>query len=66
MTAVDECYSSSSYVFGLVDNFVLYSLICASKSISFIDVANIPKILQIMYVLRLLRVFVLHLCYRFL
>ena len=26
-----------------MDNFVLYSLICASKSIIFIDVENIPK-----------------------
>ena len=33
----------SSYVFGFVDNFVLYSLICASKSILFIDDENIPK-----------------------
>ena len=34
---------SSSYVVGLVDIFVLYSLICASKSILFIDDENIPK-----------------------
>ena len=33
----------SSYVFGVVDNFVLYSFICASKKILFIDVENIPK-----------------------
>ena len=33
----------SSYVFGVVDNFVLYSFICASKSIFFMDVENIPK-----------------------
>ena len=33
----------SSYVFGVVDNFVLYSFICASKIILFIDVENIPK-----------------------
>ena len=30
-------------MFGLVDSFVLYSLICASKSILFIDDENIPK-----------------------
>ena len=34
---------SSSYVFGLVDIFVLYSLICASKSILLIDDEKIPK-----------------------
>ena len=33
----------SSYVFGVVDIFVLYSFICASKSILFIDVEKIPK-----------------------
>ena len=33
----------SSYVFGVVDNFVLYSFICASKSFLFLDVENIPK-----------------------
>ena len=33
----------SSYVFGFVDSFVLYSLICASKRILFIDDKNIPK-----------------------
>ena len=33
----------SSYVFGVVDNFVLYSFICASKIILFIGVENIPK-----------------------
>ena len=30
-------------MFSLVDSFVLYSLICASKSILFIDDENIPK-----------------------
>ena len=34
---------SSSYVFGLVASFVLYSLFCASESILFIDDENIPK-----------------------
>ena len=33
----------SSYVFGVVDNFVLYSFICASKIILTIDVENFPK-----------------------
>ena len=33
----------SSYEFGFVDSFVLYSLICASKRILFIDDENIPK-----------------------
>ena len=32
----------SSYVFGLVDNFVLY-FFCTFKSILLIDVENIPK-----------------------
>ena len=32
----------SSYVFDVVDIFVLYSFICASKSILFIDVEKIP------------------------
>ena len=36
-------YCDSSYVSGLVDTFVLYSVICASKSILFIDVEKIPK-----------------------
>ena len=30
-------------MFGLVDSFVLYSLICESRRISFIDEENIPK-----------------------
>ena len=30
-------------MFSFVDYFVLYSLICASKSILFIDDENIPK-----------------------
>ena len=33
----------SSYVFDVVNIFVLYSFICASKSILFMDVENIPK-----------------------
>ena len=44
----------SSYVFGVVDNFLLYCFIFASKSILFIDVGNIPKNLQKVCVLRLL------------
>ena len=43
-----------SYVCGVVDNFVLYSFICASKSTFFIDRESIPKILQKVFVLRLL------------
>ena len=34
---------SSLYVFGLVDTFVLYYFICASKSILLIDDEKIPK-----------------------
>ena len=34
---------SSLYVFGLVDIFVLYSFICASKSILIFDDEKIPK-----------------------
>ena len=37
----------SSYAFGVVDNFVFYSFICASKSILFIDV---EKLFQKIYV----------------
>ena len=33
------CYST--HIFGFVDSFELYSLICASKSILFIDDENI-------------------------
>ena len=33
----------SSFVFGVVDSFVLYSLILASKSILVFDVEKIPK-----------------------
>ena len=33
----------SSYVLGFVDSFVLYSLICASRRISFFDDESIPK-----------------------
>ena len=36
-------FCDSSYVFGFVDSFVLYSFICASKSILFIDVGKLPK-----------------------
>ena len=36
-------FCDSSYVFGAVDNFVLYCFICASKSILLIDVEKIPK-----------------------
>ena len=60
---------SSSYVFYLVDIFVLYAFICASKSILLIDDEKIPKILQIVYVLHLLvglLVCVKRMCYRFL
>ena len=32
-----------SFVFGVVDNFVLYSSICASKSVLFNDVKKTPK-----------------------
>ena len=42
----------SSYVLGYVDSFALYSSICASKRIFFIDDENISKILRIIYVLR--------------
>ena len=34
---------SSCYVFGLVDIFVVYSFICASRSILLIDDEKIPK-----------------------
>ena len=56
----------SSYVFGVVDVFVLYSFICSSENILFIDE---EKILQKVYVLRLLvglLVYVLCMCYGFL
>ena len=36
------CFNPS-YVFGVVDNFVFYSFICASKTILFIDEQNIPN-----------------------
>ena len=32
-----------SYVFGVVDIFVLYSFICAPESFLFMDVENTPK-----------------------
>ena len=51
---VSTLLCSSLYVFGLVDIFVLYSFICASTSILLIDDEKIQKILQIVYVLRLL------------
>ena len=37
------CCYDLSYVFGVVDIFVLYSFICASNSNLFKDVENIPK-----------------------
>ena len=40
---VSALLCSSSYVFGLVDIFVSYSFICASRSILFIDDENISK-----------------------
>ena len=40
---VSTLLCSSSYVFGLVASFVLYSLICASKSILLMDEEKIPK-----------------------
>ena len=52
--AVSILLCSSSYVFGLVANFVLFSFICASKSILFIDDENIPKNPAKIYVLSLL------------
>ena len=52
---VSTLLCSTSYVFSLVDIFVLYSFICASRSILLIDDERIPKkILQIIYVLLLL------------
>ena len=50
-------FCDSSYVFAFVDIFVLYSFICASESILFIDVQKISKnaaMLQKVYVLHLL------------
>ena len=52
VTSILSC--SSSYVFCLVAIFRLYSFICASKRILFIDDEKIPKILQIVCVLHLL------------
>ena len=40
---VSTLLCSSSYVFGLVANFVLYFFNCASKCIIFIDDSGIPK-----------------------
>ena len=51
---VSTLLCSSLYVFGLVDIFVLYSFICASKNILFIDDKKFQKILQIVYVLHVL------------
>ena len=45
-------FCDSSYVFGVVDNFVLYSFICASKSVLILDVERIPKNPAKIYVLR--------------
>ena len=45
-------FCDSSYVFGVVDIFVLYSFIWASKSILFIDVEKILKNPAKIYVLR--------------
>ena len=56
-------------MFGLVDSFVLYSLICASKSILFFDDENIPKNPENNMRARLLfclLVCVLRMCYRYL
>ena len=41
--AISTLLCSSLYVFGLVDNFVLYSFFCASRGILFIDDEKIPK-----------------------
>ena len=51
---VSTLLCSSSYVFRLVDIFVLYSFICASRSILLIDDETFQKILQIVCVLHLL------------
>ena len=40
---VSTLLCSSLYVFGLVEIFVLYSFICASRSILLIDDEKIPK-----------------------
>ena len=40
---VSTLLCSSSYVFGLVDIFILYSFICASRKILLIDDEKIPK-----------------------
>ena len=59
----------SSYVFGVVDSFVLHSFVCASKNILFMDKENFPKILQKVRVLRLLvylLLCVLRMCNKFL
>ena len=47
-------FCDSSYVFSVIGIFVLYSFICASKSIIFIDVEKLRKNLRKVYVLRLL------------
>ena len=51
---VSTLLCSSSYVFCLVAIFVLYSFICASKRILFIDVEKISKNPAKICVLRLL------------
>ena len=43
MGNVFVCCCDSSFVFGVIYIFVLYSFICASKSILFMDVENIPR-----------------------
>ena len=45
MVVVIVLFCASSYVFGVVDIFVNYSFICASKSILFFDVEKIAKYL---------------------
>ena len=44
---VSTLLCSSSYVFGLVDIFVLYSFICAPRKIILIDDEKFPKIPKI-------------------
>ena len=51
---VSTLLCSSSYVFGLVDTFVLYSFICASRTFYLLMMRIFQKFLQIKYVLHLL------------
>ena len=51
---VSTILCSSSYVFGLVANFVLYSFICASKIFYLLMMKIFQKILKIIFVLHLL------------